>query len=584
LRRAAALAAALAAVAVSPAPAAAATPDPVALAARIAAPWPAQQLAAGAFPDYMDVRRSTSRDKYGVAALGYGLLQTGIATGDPSMRESGLRALVRSALTPRPYHSIAFEKVALAAGWNLARVGAPGSPTLAAAAGGYQSRLVGMKPTWIGQNRAPYFNQYLVDAVTVLELARAGLPKGAAGTVAGDPAGARTAVVELLRDTLPKRAGSQTTRTRAGIVSVAIDGPLAYHALTLAYLARAIELLGPAAPARARRLLDRYARASWLLTAPDGDLAWFGRSHEQAWALPLTAYGMQVAAAGAGRGWAPRYRAVAGAALTRLATRHVGGAEGLHITPAFARDPSSAVAAADGYVSGPAYTGLTLQALGWLAERVRGQSVGSLAGAGAAVLGRGSGAFAVASTGRVWFAVRSRPGTVDDLRAGAGIVALKVRDTAGRWRDALPQRPRTSGREDSVGPSIDGALPYGRAVRLGRGPSVRWDVEFRAPGFGRLKRRALVIVRPTRCGVRFRVPARGRERARLSAFFPAAPKPARAGKRAIVGGNLRLAYRGAGHAITGGSYLSAIDGRLVRTRVSTRGAMVASLSSRGACR
>lgn len=586
MRRALPLAAALlVALATAPSAPAAAKPDPLALAAQIAAPWPALQLERGAFLDYMDVRPSTSRDQYGAAALGYGLLQTGVATGNAPMTESGIRALGRSAATPRPYHSIAFEKAALAAGWNLARARTPASPALAAVRAGYERRLVGIGPTWIGQNRAPLFNQYLVDAVTVLELTGAGFPKGAAGTIVGDPGRARLSVIRLLAKQLPDAARAQTTRTGVGPVSVAVDGPLAYHALTLGYLARAIELLGPAAPARARRLLDRYARASWLLTAPDGDVAWFGRSHQQAWALALTAYGAKVAASAAGRVWAGRYRAVSQATLRRLAELHAGGAYGLDLLPVFRRDPGAGIAAADGYVSGPAYTGLTLQALGWLAGRPPGGAVGSLPKGGGAVLGRGSGAFAVARTSRVWFAVRSRPGALDDLRAGAGLIALKVRDTAGRWRDALPQRPRTGGGlEDSTGPSVAGALPYGKAVRLGRGPSIRWDVEFRAGGpRGRLRRRALVVVRPTRCGVRFRVPARGRERSRISAFFPLSPPPVRAGKHVVVGGNLRLAYTGGGHIVTGEKYVSATDGHLVRSRLSAVGATQITLSSRGRC-
>ena len=100
------------------------------IAAQIAKPWPERQTAAGSFPDYMERRGSRARDLYGHAMLGYGLLATGIQRGDGRLVDSGLRGLVYAVDHPRPFHSVVFEKLALAAGYNLARARAGSNPPL----------------------------------------------------------------------------------------------------------------------------------------------------------------------------------------------------------------------------------------------------------------------------------------------------------------------------------------------------------------------------------------------------------------------------------------------------------------------
>jgi len=587
-----------AACVVAPGPAASAAPAPEALADGIAAPWPGFQRTDGTFIDYMDALPGAPRDRYGTAAMGHALLQSGVRSGEARHIDAGLRGLVRAAEEVRSYHSIAFEQESLAAGYNLARERVPENPIFRAGRKRLERRLQAMRPIRLGRGGA-YFNQFLVDALTILELERSGLNSDEPGTILADLGSSVGLVEKLVNRELLISTAEGTARTgRAGLTTLATDGPLAYHMLTLAYTGRALQLLGGRASPASRRLVQRYARATWAFAGPDGDLSYFGRSQQQSWVLAMGAYGMELAAAGADSAWAPRFRAVAARALERLAALHTGGPFGLHLTPAFAHDAPAAMRAQDDYVSGSAYTGLTLIGLEWLADGRRPGPIGRLAADDPVAfrLGARGARFTVVSTGQVWYVVRQRPGVLADLRSGAGLIALKVRDRDGAWHDALPQRPltlppRTAGAEDTAGPVLRrGAargFPYGRDLRVGRGSSVRWLVDFRRPGYGPLVRRATVTFRPTGCGVVMEVPGRAGDRFAASVFLPATPRPRRARGRMALGGNLLAALPGPGATEVGPTYFSAADGRVLRVRLRTQASRRApalfSFSSRRGC-
>ena len=72
----------------------------------------------------------------------------------------------------------------------------------------------------------------------------------------------------------------------------------------------------------------------WAYQAPDGDLAYFGRSQGQSWALALGALAAaRAAAAGPCDRRARAFQAVADRALGRLAARHPIGPGGMAIVP-----------------------------------------------------------------------------------------------------------------------------------------------------------------------------------------------------------------------------------------------------------
>ena len=559
------------------------------LADSIAEPWPSLQRPDGSFADYMAARGDSQRDLYGEAMLGYGLLHVGIREGDDARIRAGLRALTAAARARRTYHSITFEQMALASAYNLALERISSHPLFREVRPIWEARIRRFRPIWIGRNRGVFFNQYIVDAVGVLETARSRLRSNLRGTISADPRRAVALVERLLNGQIHRMLAPHTSRLgRQGRLTVASDGPVAYHALTAAFYGRAVRLLGDRGSGTSHRFLHQLARASWALMAPDGDVAYFGRSEEQSWALALTAYAAESGAPFAGPTWAPRYRALADRALRRLRSLHGGGRFGLHLTPAFARDFRAAMFAQDHYVSGPSYTGLTLVGLNWALERRRAFDTepGLLAADRriGAKLGGGSVQFAVAANGRQWYAVRLRPGRFGDLRDDSGLVALKVRDPQGRWRDALPHRPRTRSRRDTAGPVLirgrSRGVPVGNSLTIRRGASILLRARMVGPGGRAISRSARVAFVPSGCGLRIRAPGRGGDRWEYSAFL--AP-PVRSAGRTLAGGNQRVAYRGAGHVVGGGTLLAPVEPRLSRARISVRRSLDLLISSRAGC-
>lgn len=578
------------AVAAAPsAPAAAQAREPIAVAEPIAAPWPALQRIDGSYPDFMATRGAAARDLYGDAMLGYGLLKTGLERHDDRAVSSGLRGLVHAVRYPRSYHSIVFEKLALAAAYNLARERIPLHPLFSAARARWESRLRAVRPTFLsGSDR--YFNQHLVEAVTVLEIGRSGLRSEVPGTVSHDPAAAVALAERLVNAGLPAALRSRTARIGpTSSATLTSDGALAYHALTLGFYARALQLMGDRASPQAHSLLERLARASWALMGPDGDVAYFGRSQEQAWTLALTGYGAEVAAVRASPRWSAFHRAAAARVIQRLLEVHVGGPGGLYLTPAFRIDPAAAIRAQEDYVSGTAYAGLTLVALGWAHDRFRPgrpQAAGLAAARPSSIgLDRGGRRFAAVSTGRVWYVVRQLPAAARELNSGAGVVALKVRDRGGRWNDVLPHgavgRPG-----DGTGPLLltraGPAHLVGRSVRLGRGRSVRLAADLVTSEGARI-RRTTVELRPAGCGVRIVPGSRRGERWEYSALLHERPRPVRRGKRTVRSGSIQAGYRGAGHIVTGARLLSPSFGPLVRSRMSVKAPVAFSVGLAGRC-
>jgi hypothetical protein len=455
------------AIACAPSPAQAAEPgDYQALAQAIAAPWPGRQHSDGHFQEYVPGHDPRNKDDYGEAMLGYGLLQAGVRAGDQAMIIAGLNGVTHDAELPdSDAHIRMFRDMAIAGAYNLARDRLAGDE--------YFQRL---RPAWERRLREvtvdrlrpgkKVTNKTLVEAVMVLELERSGLSAGAPGTVLADLPGSVALVRRLVDRTLPRvRVGNRT------LLGDAPDFPPAYHALSTAFLARAIELLGPRAPARSKQLLHEALAASSALAGPDGDLTYWGRSQEQIWALTLTAY-----AAEFGRGALPAsdvapLGALADRALTRVSREHRGGPGVFAITPALAQSIRGGTRGVDSYASSVQYSGLNLVATNWAADAAHpGLPVGELPAdrEGPSMLGRGTSRFATVRAGDIWFAVRQSPSTSGDLRYDFGLVALKQRDPDGTWHDELPLRPHPLRVPDSAGPLLNGARPVGRSLSVAR--------------------------------------------------------------------------------------------------------------------
>ena len=344
--------------AASPSDARAAVSAP-ALAGQIAEPWPQRQAAAGSFADYMAPRGARSRDLYGHAMLGYGLLATGLQRYDRRLVDSGLRGLVYAVDHPRPFHSVVFEKLALAAGYNLARARTASNPLFAGARSRWQARLRAMRPTWLGRAREPVLQPAPGGR---RDRARAGAQRRALARRDGRGAGGRP------RE--PAAAAACCAGTTNGGTTMAADGALSYHALTVGFYARAIKLLGGRRLARGAGRCStgwRARRGRWRRPTATSATSAAPRSRPGRWRSPPTAR-MPRPWRGRARG-----RRATGPSPSRrsagCATLHVGGPDGLYLTPAFREDRAAAIAAQEDYVSGSAYTGFTLLGLAWVGER-----------------------------------------------------------------------------------------------------------------------------------------------------------------------------------------------------------------------
>ena len=557
------------------------------LAARIAAPWPHLQAPDGRFRNVLG-----GGTRYGEAALGYALLQAGLRERDRAVVRTGLRGL-DLALRQMGCHArqSVFENLAAAAAYDLARRSLYRDPTFRR-----------MRPRWERfletrqlkelDSEHKYDNHYLADAVATLELLRTGLRSSDPASVLGNRAAALAAVQQLVDVRIPAMAARSAVTVhgeRTFVLSDPPDDPLAYQGLSLGLYARAIALLGPRASAAARTTLAEAARASWWLAAPDGDLAWMGRSDEESWALAATAYGAARAARvpGDGRPQPRDLRALAMRALLRLRGYGVGP-RGPNVTPALRVAGAHAARGLDSNAGGPSFTGITLMMLDWALPALRGP-IGSIGSDrdGGVQQAVGPARLAVVRRGDVWFALKRDPtvGRPDDLRYGFGLLALKVR-RGGAWRDVAPVRPQPgvapsqprtpSGGQvrpppDSVGPVLLGAgrppgMPYGDAMAIGRGGTVRIRGGWRDADGVTLRSGVTFVFAPTRNGLRLLFDRRAGDRLQYSAFFAGAARPRRR-PHALEAGATRVTWRGRAAVAFEGGYASAVDPWLERARI-----------------
>jgi hypothetical protein len=554
-------------LAVLPAPAlAAAPPQWAAEASEIAAPWPGLQEADGRFRDYVIARDPTGvRDDYGDAMLGYGLLLTSARTGDAALADSGLRALELSLDHPaRSPSTQVFHQLALVSAYNLARERFASHPVFTRARGRWEEVLRRIAVYRLG--RRAVTNKSIVESVMLIELLRSGLSSSEPGAALADPAATRALVKRFLATGLPKASKPFERGGRALLGDMPLLPP-AYHGLSVGVLARAVELLGDEAPAAARSLLRRAADASVAATAPDGDVAYHGRSQAQAWTLSLTGYGAEVAAVQPGAsGRAASYRGLARRAIGRLATSYGTGPEGFLITPSLVGNSVElALPGLDEYVAAVSYAGLTLASLEWaIASATDGSTRGNASGV--TVLGNGTGSWATSRAGGVWFAVKRARTSTRDLRYDAGLVALKVRGDGGSWTDVMPPRPRTLTNGDFGGPILlttfnSGGGPELTELRRGRGGRVVGRGGFRTRSGRWLRRGVTFTFTPVSCGVRLTWAARRGDHYGYAGFFRKQPE---LGDDRISDDSQTIRVAGLGSLSSRAGYSSGADASLIR--------------------
>jgi hypothetical protein len=573
------LAAALAAAAIAPPGAAGGIQKWNSLAREIAAPWPPIQGPAGNLPDYLDgivgpPVPAFVGTRYGDAFMGFALMQVGAREGDEALTQSGIRAVSYATAPNRvflaPKRPSVFENWAVAEAYNLAQRSLGDDPLFRSYRGQWENWLRQVKTVRLG-NKGHYGNHWLVDALAVAALLRTGLTSTVPGTVLGS---GRTQAARDLRRLVNKGIPHMAPPgVGPFVLSDLPDNPAAYQALSLGFYARLVETLGSRASSAARRLLLRVAKASWLMAAPDGDQAYFGRSQEEVWAYTAAAYGSLAAARLSAGVRAARYRALADRSISMLRRNYPVSPRGQLVIPALAQGLRAAGPGLDVYAGAPSMGGIALVMLNFAIDDRSGKRTGRLA-ADRSFHRRLSTILGVVRSGRVWYAVKlagsSHPRFRGDLRYDFGLIAAK-RHRDGGWTDIVPLRPRTiSSSPDSAGPILRTrsgrtGFPAGRRMRFARGGVTLVSGWFRTAS-GRSLRRARFRYTPTRCGVALSFQARRGDHYELSYFFKG-EVPRRTGSRALVGPAQRIATNIAFHVRFKRPYVSGAEAGLVRARL-----------------
>ena len=502
--------------------------DPAGAAAGIARYWSGYQRPSG---DVFDPIYKRGGIRYSEAEWANLAIRLAVATGDEQLARFGLGAADWVASHPGVHRTApsSFEDADMAeVALNLRRL--PPSAERDRVARRVSAWLAKYRPALLLDSRY-HTNKSLVEAVAIVDMLRAGVPLPRADFW-------RRRAMGVIGRSMPQVARTYTTTTSLGATTVLSDptkNPISYHALTLGYLARAVQSLGPQAPLESRRLLVHMARGLVFLTAPDGDSAQWGRSQAQAWSGALGAYGLRVAERYATARERGRFEQTARALLTRLQTSYHRGPYGLFYVPAFADGgPEKAYTeprGVDVYANAVTYVALAVKALAWQLDVPGGgrpRAVGPLAPLdGAVKLGQGSnGETIVVRRPTLWFGLRTA-GMLSgnhgyDLRYDFGLYAAEARDAGGTWVDIIRPRPQTDGSGvDSAGPVLitaGGLRGYPTAERATTDPSGRVTVSVAwVHGTTTLARGNVVYV-PLATGVRMAVLAPPGTRMEVSIF------------------------------------------------------------------
>jgi hypothetical protein len=570
---------------------------------RLAAPWPRVQEPDGTRLAGHYHEPVSGMTRYGDSLMGYAAILTGLRTRRPELVRSGLRAL-RFSVPRAPLHNreSIFEILGIAGAYNLAQRHLRADPLFTAQRRAFEEYLSHVK-----LERLPattYFgNHWLVEAVEVRELLRTGIPSPDVHSVLGDAAPeAERLSRELVNVRIPAlaRAGGVATPIgRAFVLSDPPDNPLVYQGLSFGFYARAIQQLGDRASPAARRTLVEIARASLLLAAPDGDMAYFGRNQEEAWGLAGTALGAWEAASlrESPPALDARLRALAERSVRRLATVYRIGRYGLNYAPIVRIDPAHALGALDPGAGGPSFAGLVQLMLEWT------RPVAEHAPAGATIpadhrlhaqLSHGESRFVVVRHGRFWYAIRPTTSGKhpDDIRADFGLIAFKAAGPGG-FHDVSHLRPFTrGGPPQSAGPLLRTGgvlgLPFASRVRVTAAGAVNMTTAWRGPPtpikytVGRLATgkavRALgyrpgpvyragvpMSYTPVPCGIRLTVLARAGDTIEYSVFLSA--RSARTGPSAVADSLSRTSFNRPARVALEGPYYSAVESGLTRARL-----------------
>src|SRR3954447_21704441 len=493
----------------------------------------------GAIVDYV-----AERPTYGYATLmmGYGLIRAGVRRHDPESVRRGFSAVDAALKLNKPHRGV-FDALAHATAYSWVARNLPRDPSFLALRARWERYLTTIAQPYIGSSNLKrgtvdpvcFHNHEAVGAFGDLQLLRTRLSSDVRGAKLADRAALRASAVHRLGVEIPPAAGTGggfsfggVTRTGLGLLSDSGTWPLAYHAFSTALVAGAAADLGLGrAPASTRRALLSTTGALAGMVAPDGDVAYLGRRQETAWALASAIYAATVVQRmpGVGARQAGELRAVADRAFTRLLTVNRNGPGGLGAVPRKLL-PGESFRGLDANATTP--VALTIFLLNLASDQAAAHG---LAPAGALpadsqgyFLEPDKMAFAAVRHGDLWYVVhRNRIGY--DRRYDFGLVALKRRDSRGRWHDVMRPRPNTRGHtHDSAGPVLDvngtRFLAHGTSIDVRSGGVVVVRGGFQNQEGKFLRRGVVFRFAPVHEGVRMSFPLRRGDEARVTAFMP----------------------------------------------------------------
>ena len=411
----------------------------------------------------------------GIAASGYGSGMIGYAqltSPDEDAQRQGFRA-IRFALSENPNERGVFDQLVLARAYNWSRKHLSDHEDFEELRDEWRRNLERtadiffFRPgAWVEcfKDENCYSNHEMVEAAADAELLATGLEGEGDKAKLRDRDALRQRTVRLIGPLAARAAGTAAySRERRGLGLLSDTGPypLGYHVLSTALLAMTVDTLGDDAPRQSREVLDRAIRTMAAYMGPDGDLAYVGARHEQAWVMAAAVYAGRAAAKILG----PESEVgrlgeeVGRRTLERLRRLYPLEASGVRVVP---RELNDTYRGIDGALI-PS-NGLSVLFLreasridaGPVAEELPPDRDGHL------FVDPVHARVAVGRSGDLWWAVRARPRFPVDRRRGpdqrfdSGVVGLKAR-IGGRWRDLIEPKPRTVALQiRSSGPTLIG--------------------------------------------------------------------------------------------------------------------------------
>ncbi len=430
-------------------------------------PWLSSQ---GPHGNFIRPSGTPAIDGYSNAGIAYGMLLEAARGGNDAYFQSAMRAFSWVNRTRYPMSGV-FYQMFSAAAYNLA-----------ARSFGSRAEFRRIRAAWANKlRRFPYqrgvlgsryhYNKNLVEALEVIELYKTRLRGNAAGAILSNRRLALRRALRLMNVLIPRRVidysapvGQQQGwpfATTVAEMSDPPDNPPAYNALVAGLYARAYAALPVGLRTeRMRQAAETMIRGVIARTAPDGDIAFDGRSQEQAWALSAAAYAAWTEADFAAGAEHDLYLAFARRVVDRLENVHVTSASsfGFVLTPAAGCcDRQDHPPGQDNYFDVAKYSGVAAVTMGWsLTVRPDDWQSGAAAlptdGASDFLYEFGRGRFYQHSSPGLYWLLREQSDYFD-ARSDMGIAVMKIRGQDGKWIDVVPPRPYTGGHHKPADPA-----------------------------------------------------------------------------------------------------------------------------------